>query len=139
MAGNLPATNIESGYYVTVTVWSQNFHGMIIDTGSSNTWVGASTHYSGSSSCSRKFSVTYGSGSVKGKECADKVIVGGLSVSGQSFGSASRTTGFDGTDGYVSRRLYTGYLTSTVASDFDVSPDSLMAGTVTNMSTAHFP
>ena len=106
VAGNVPVTNVESSYYVTVGVGSQTFPRMIVDTGSSNTWVGASTRYTGSGSCSGTFSVTYGSGSVKGKECTDKVTVGGSSVPRQSFGFASSSSGFDGVDGYASSRLY---------------------------------
>src|SRR5258708_902440 len=101
VAGNVPATNAESSYYVTVTVGNQNFPKVIVDTGSSNTWVGASTHYPASESCIGTFSVTYGSGSVTGTECTDRVTVGSFSVPRQSFGSASSSDGFDGVDGYV--------------------------------------
>ena len=97
--GNAPATNADVSYYVTVKVGSQNFPNMIVDTGSSNTWVGAGSPYTGSGTCSGTFSVTYGSGSVSGTECVDTVTVGGLTVTQQSFGSASSSSGFSGTDG----------------------------------------
>ena len=86
-------------YYVTVEVGSQDFPNMIVDTGSSNTWVGARSPLTHPGSCSGIFSVTYGSGSVVGTECVGKVTVGGLTVPHQSIGSASSSNGFIGVDG----------------------------------------
>lgn len=45
--------------------------------------------------------VRYGSGSFSGKEYVDRVTVGGLTVQKQSIGSAIKSIGFDGVDGYV--------------------------------------
>ncbi|KAF8315705.1 acid protease, partial [Clavulina sp. PMI_390] len=77
---------------------------LIVDTGSSNTWVGAGTKYVKSStgtSTGKSFDVTYGSGSVKGTEYTDTVTIGGLTVVGQSIGVATSSSGFSGTDGIV--------------------------------------
>ncbi|KAF8340558.1 aspartic peptidase domain-containing protein [Cantharellus anzutake] len=90
---------------------------MIVDTGSANTWVGASTRYAGSG-CSATFQVSYGSGSVSGKECTGSVSVGSLTVPAQSFGAASSASGFDGVDGI-----------------FGVGPTDLTSGTVSGTNT----
>ena len=97
--GNVPATNADVSYLVTVQVGRQVFTNMIVDTGSSNTWVGASSPLTHPGSCSGIFSVTYGSGDVVGTECVGKVTVGGLTVLHQSIGSASSSDGFIGVDG----------------------------------------
>ncbi|KAG6871372.1 hypothetical protein C0995_005347, partial [Termitomyces sp. Mi166 len=74
---------------------------LIVDTGSSNTWVGAGTAYrttSTSSRTSNSVSVTYGSGAFSGTEFTDQVtIASGLVIPNQSIGSV----GFDGTDGIL--------------------------------------
>lgn len=77
---------------------------MIVDTGSSNTWVGADTKFSKGStgvSTGKKVSVSYGSGSFSGTEYTDTVTFGGLTVSEQSIGVASSSTGFTGVDGII--------------------------------------
>ncbi|KAH0591103.1 Polyporopepsin [Termitomyces sp. J132] len=78
---------------------------LIVDTGSSNTWVGAGTSYKTTSTSSRtsnRVSVTYGSGSFSGTEYTDQVtIASGLVIPSQSIGVASRATGFDGVDGIL--------------------------------------
>jgi hypothetical protein len=45
--------------------------------------------------------VTYGSGSVSGTEYIGPVSYAGLTVSTQSFGSASSASGFNGVDGII--------------------------------------
>lgn len=68
----------------------------------SNTWCGAQSSCEPSStgkSTGDKVSVTYGSGSFSGTEYTDTVSFGGLTVSSQSIGSASTSSGFDGVDG----------------------------------------
>ena len=45
--------------------------------------------------------VSYGSGSFSGKEYTDKVSFGGLTVSKQSIGAASQSSGFTGVDGII--------------------------------------
>ncbi|KAF9469814.1 aspartic peptidase A1 [Collybia nuda] len=78
---------------------------LLIDTGSSNTWVGATRSYvrTGTSvQTSNRVSVTYGSGSFSGTEFTDTVtLASGLVISGQSIGVASTSTGFEGTDGIL--------------------------------------
>ena len=104
-AGNALVTNVDVSYLVTVTVGGQDFTSMVVDTGSSNTWVGAgSTSYTGSGECdpNSTFFVIYGDYSdASGIECVDKVTVGGLTAKKQSFGNAFSTDGFSdlGVDG----------------------------------------
>ncbi|KAF8665498.1 hypothetical protein AX16_000513 [Volvariella volvacea WC 439] len=78
---------------------------LLIDTGSSNTWVGAGRSYARTSSSvqtSNKVSVTYGSGSFSGTEFTDTVTLApGLVITGQSIGVASTASGFDGVDGIL--------------------------------------
>jgi len=78
---------------------------LLIDTGSSNTWVGAGTAYkktSTSTQTSNKVSVTYGSGSFSGTEFTDQVsIASGLTIAKQSIGVASTSQGFQGVDGIL--------------------------------------
>jgi cathepsin E len=78
---------------------------LIVDTGSSNTWVGATTPFtptSTSTKTSDSVSVTYGSGSFSGTEFIDKVtIASGLVITKQSIGVASTSSGFQGVDGII--------------------------------------
>ncbi|KAF7980596.1 hypothetical protein HWV62_37360 [Athelia sp. TMB] len=78
---------------------------LLIDTGSSNTWVGAGTKYvrtSTSKSTGNKVTVSYGSGSFSGTEYTDTVsLAPELVVQGQSIGVASTATGFSDVDGIL--------------------------------------
>lgn len=78
---------------------------LLIDTGSSNTWVGAQTKYtltSTSTDTRNSFNVSYGSGSVKGTEYVDQVTLGSsLVIPKQSIGVASSATGFNDVDGIL--------------------------------------
>ncbi|KAF9447010.1 acid protease [Macrolepiota fuliginosa MF-IS2] len=77
---------------------------LLVDTGSSNTWVGATTAYARTSSSvqtSNRVSVTYGSGSFSGTEFLDAVHISSLVIPQQSIGVASRSSGFQGTDGIL--------------------------------------
>ncbi|KAK0199029.1 aspartic peptidase A1 [Armillaria mellea] len=78
---------------------------LIVDTGSSNTWVGAGTKYvqtSTSTQTSNRVSVSYGSGSFSGREYTDQVtITSGLVINSQSIGVASSSSGFSGFDGIL--------------------------------------
>ena len=70
----------------------------------SNTWCGAQSKCEPSStgkSTGGSVSVSYGSGSFSGTEYTDTVSFAGLTVSSQSIGSASRSTGFSGVDGII--------------------------------------
>jgi len=93
-------------YVATVSVGSPaTSYSLLIDTGSSNTWVGAGKAYvktSTSVQTANRVSVTYGSGSFSGTEFTDTVSLGsGLTVTKQSIGVASTSTGFDGVDGIL--------------------------------------
>lgn len=63
-------TNQLDSYVAAVKVGSQTFS-LIVDTGSSNTWVGASTKLNGGTSTGKSISVSYGSGSFSGTEYTD--------------------------------------------------------------------
>ena len=68
--GSAPVTNQLDSYVASVKVGSQTFS-LIVDTGSSNTWVGASTSLHGGTSTGKSISVSYGSGSFSGTEYID--------------------------------------------------------------------
>ncbi|KAG2356697.1 aspartic peptidase domain-containing protein, partial [Suillus spraguei] len=72
---------------------------LLIDTGSSNTWVGAKTAYkvtSTSVDTGHTVSVQYGSGSFSGEEYLDTVTLSSdLVIIQQSIGSASQSQGFN--------------------------------------------
>lgn len=78
---------------------------LLIDTGSSNTWVGADKAYkktSTSKSTNKAVTVSYGSGSFSGTEYTDQVSLGpGLVIKNQSIGVASTAKGFQGVDGIL--------------------------------------
>ncbi|GJE88453.1 pepsin-like aspartic proteases [Phanerochaete sordida] len=78
---------------------------LLIDTGSSNTWVGADQKYvktSTSKSTGDSVNVSYGSGSFSGTEFTDTVTLGpSLVIQNQSIGVASQAQGFQGVDGIL--------------------------------------
>nr|AOO94936.1 acid protease [Inonotus obliquus] len=78
---------------------------LLIDTGSSNTWVGADKKYaktSTSKDTGRTIQVSYGSGSFSGEEYTDKVTLGdGLAIEQQGIGVSRTAQGFDGVDGIL--------------------------------------
>jgi len=96
-------------------------YSLIVDTGSSNTWVGATKKYvktSTSVDTKHKVSVSYGSGSFSGEEYTDNVTLApGLVLTKQGVGVASTSTGFTGVDGILG-----------------VGPEDLTSGTVTGVS-----
>jgi len=101
--GEAPATNEDDTYVTATKVGTQTFD-LIVDTGSSNTWVGSGTRYvpgSTSTSTGKTFEVEYGSGTVSGTEFTDTVVVGGLTITKQSIGDGTRSTGFEGVDGII--------------------------------------
>jgi hypothetical protein len=70
----------------------------------SNTWCGAQSSCEPTStghSTGDSVSVSYGSGSFSGTEYTDTVSFGGLTVSSQSIGAASQSSGFSGVDGII--------------------------------------
>ncbi|KAH7915073.1 acid protease [Hygrophoropsis aurantiaca] len=92
---------------------------LLIDTGSSNTWVGADQAYnptSTSQDTGDTVSVSYGSGSFSGEEYLDTVtLTSGLTITQQSIGVADTSEGFEGVDGILG-----------------VGPTDLTEGTVSN-------
>ncbi|OCH89539.1 acid protease [Obba rivulosa] len=105
-ASNVAAQNQGVDYVATVSIGTPpSTFTLLIDTGSSNTWVGAGKAFRETSTTVEtrdRVSVTYGSGSFSGTEFTDTVSLGtGLTITGQSFGVASRSEGFEGVDGIV--------------------------------------
>ncbi|KAI1786237.1 acid protease [Ganoderma leucocontextum] len=102
---NVPVTNGAVTYTASVGVGSPaTTYDLIIDTGSSNTWIGADKAYvktSTSVNTGSKVSVSYGSGSFSGEEYKDTVTIGSLVIKSQGVGVASTSSGFDGVDGIL--------------------------------------
>ncbi|EIW77122.1 acid protease [Coniophora puteana RWD-64-598 SS2] len=104
--GTVSITNAVVTYTASVGVGSPaTQYNLLIDTGSSNTWLGADTAYSPTSSSSdtgNTVSVSYGSGSFSGEEYTDTVTLGdGLVIKKQSIGVSSSAQGFQGVDGIL--------------------------------------
>ncbi|THU80941.1 acid protease [Dendrothele bispora CBS 962.96] len=78
---------------------------LLIDTGSSNTWVGADKAYNPtdtSKTTRHTVNVSYGSGQFSGTEFTDTVDLGGdLVIKNQSIGVASSAQGFNDVDGIL--------------------------------------
>ena len=78
---------------------------LIVDTGSSNTWVGAGKEYIRTSTSVNTSSLTfvsYEGGNFSGREYFDQVsLASGLIISNQSIGVATSSTGFVGVDGVL--------------------------------------
>ncbi|KAF7364901.1 Acid protease [Mycena venus] len=78
---------------------------LLIDTGSSNTWIGADKPYNPTSTSTDTrdaVNVSYGSGSFTGTEYIDEVTLGpGLVIQSQSIGVASKASGFNDVDGII--------------------------------------
>jgi len=103
---SIDVTDAAVTYLAAVGVGSpaQTFN-LLIDTGSSNTWVGAGTKYeptSTSKSTGATVQVSYGSGSFSGNEFTDQVALGSnLTIQNQSIGVATTSQGFTGQDGIL--------------------------------------
>lgn len=103
---NQPAKNIVDTYTASVGVGSpaQTFQ-LLIDTGSSNTFVGTgSTKYKKTSTgkdTGETISVSYGSGSFSGEEYTDQVTLGSLVIKNQGVAVAKTSQGFTGVDGIL--------------------------------------
>ncbi|KAI0357861.1 acid protease [Trametes cingulata] len=103
---SVPADNQVVDYVVNVGVGTPpTTYQLLVDTGSSNTWVGAGRTFVQTSSTRQtrdRVAVTYGSGFVQGTEFTDTVTLGnGLTIQGQSIGVATESEGFDGVDGII--------------------------------------
>ncbi|KAG9307905.1 aspartic peptidase domain-containing protein [Chiua virens] len=122
-SASLSATNTDVSYTASVGVGQPpTYYNLLIDTGSSNTWVGAGKSYTQTNTSKNtgdSVSVKYGSGSFSGEEWLDTVALSSeLVISQQSIGVASSSTGFSGVDGILG-----------------VGPIDLTEGTVTNTGT----
>lgn len=97
---------------------------LLIDTGSSNTWLGANTPYNPtitSVDTGNTVDVSYGSGSFSGEEYTDTVTLSThLVIAEQSIGVASNTEGFDSVDGILG--VGPTDLTEGTVSDFETAP-----------------
>ncbi|EIN03785.1 acid protease [Punctularia strigosozonata HHB-11173 SS5] len=118
-------TNVAVTYLASVGVGSPaTQYNLLVDTGSSNTWVGADKKYkkTDSSDCrpGQFVEVTYGSGEFFGEECSDTVTLSPeLVIRNQSIGAAFQARGFgDGIDGILG-----------------IGPVDLTEGTVTGQDT----
>jgi len=122
--GTVVATDDGVTYTANVGVGSPpTDYTLLIDTGSSNTWVGADKAYvktSTSQDTGNKVSVSYGSGNFSGEEYTDTVTLGdGLTISQQSIGVATTSKGLGkGIDGILG-----------------IGPTDLTSGTVDNTGT----
>ncbi|KAG0707572.1 aspartic peptidase domain-containing protein [Suillus ampliporus] len=125
-AASIPVTNEAVSYIAEVGIGSPaTTYNLIVDTGSSNTWVGADTAYvktSTSINTGKPVAVSYGSGSFSGTEYTDTVTLGGLTITAQSIGVASKSTGFTGVDGILG-----------------IGPLDLTEGTLTDEQTTTIP
>ncbi|KAI0365370.1 family A1 protease [Pilatotrama ljubarskyi] len=108
-AVNAPATNQAVDYVTTVHIGNpgKNYT-LLIDTGSSNTWVGArplENPFVPSLTTDLSLnvvSVQYGSGFVTGVEMTDSITLGsGLTIEKQSMGAALLSGGFTDVDGIL--------------------------------------
>ncbi|KAI1786243.1 family A1 protease [Ganoderma leucocontextum] len=103
---NVPAVN-QAVYYSTIVGIGnppKNFT-LLIDTGSSNTWVGAQPNNlflpTTSKPTGDTVEIMYGSGQFAGMEYTDTVHLGGIAIANQGFGGAVLTNGFGGIDGIL--------------------------------------
>ena len=124
-AGSFDVTNTAVTYTTDVEIGSPaTTYTLLIDTGSSNTWIGAAQSYEKTSSSyatGNKVTVTYGSGDFAGYECESRPLLQAytrlivldpdldtvslspqLTITNQSIGVADNATGFDdGVDGIL--------------------------------------
>ncbi|KAH9057469.1 acid protease [Lactarius vividus] len=103
---SIGVTDTGVAYTAEVGVGSPPTHyTLLIDTGSSNTWVGANKEYHQtrtSKSTGESVSVSYGSGSFSGTEFTDRVTLSpSLVVNSQSIGVANTSQGFSDVDGIL--------------------------------------
>jgi len=81
------------------------YYDLLVDTGSSNTWIGAKQAYAKTNSSKAtvdNFSVTYGLGSATGTQYRDLVTISSsLTMENKSFGVADSTQEFRGVDGIL--------------------------------------
>ncbi|KAJ6621077.1 aspartic protease [Mycena sp. CBHHK59/15] len=136
-----PVDNQVVTYIASVGVGSPaTTYSLIVDTGSSNTWVGADQAYvvtSTSTKTTQSVSVSYGSGSFSGTDYTDQVTLAtGLVIPKQSIGVASTSSGFSGVDGILGIGpvdLTEGTLTKSTSTLIPTVTDNLFTqGTITS-------
>ncbi|KAI0327407.1 acid protease [Cubamyces sp. BRFM 1775] len=102
---DVPATNGATIYTVSVGVGTPpTQYDLMVDTGSSNTWVGAGQAYvetSSSIDTGEEVFAGYGSGLFLGEEFLDTVTLGDIVLKEQSIGVAEFVIGFEGVDGIL--------------------------------------
>ncbi|OCH91612.1 family A1 protease [Obba rivulosa] len=99
-------TNVADLYLATIGIGTPpTDYTVILDSGSSNTWVGANKSFvktRTAKSTGQQIAVSYGSGNFSGEEYTDIVILSpGLAIQKQSIGVASTSQGLDGLDGIL--------------------------------------
>ncbi|KAJ7741273.1 acid protease [Mycena metata] len=105
-ANSIDVTDAGVTYTMSVGVGSPpTDYTLLIDTGSSNTWIGADKAYTPTSTSTdtrNTVNVSYGSGSFSGTEYIDEVTLApGLVIQKQSIGVSSKATGFNDVDGII--------------------------------------
>ncbi|KAH8080682.1 acid protease [Cristinia sonorae] len=106
-AFGVPITNQVVDYAVTVGVGNPpTAFNLLIDTGSSNTWVGAQPTNpfvisSSSQDTGNLVEVIYGSGFVLGEQFIDQLTIGDVVIENQSLGAAILNQGFTDVDGII--------------------------------------
>ncbi|KAJ3541125.1 hypothetical protein NM688_g6128 [Phlebia brevispora] len=137
--GSVPATNQAVDYVVSVEIGSPpTTYSLLVDTGSSNTWVGAMQPYVQTSTSVQtrdSVAVNYGNGeSFSGTEFFDEVSFdSGLTIFGQSIGAATDSSGFDDSDGVLGlgpTPLTIGSLSPDTTTSIPTVVDSLFAQAV---------
>ncbi|THH26973.1 hypothetical protein EUX98_g7218 [Antrodiella citrinella] len=136
IVSSIPATNQAVDYTVEIQIGNPPTT-FIVDTGSSNTWVGADQSFVETSTTvqtSDEVGVVYGSGSMTGTEFNDKIALNnGLKIVGQSIGVATASTGFSGIDGVIGlgpNDLTVGTLSPDVNTAIPTITDSLFSQAV---------
>jgi len=103
---SVDAANTGTLYLATIGIGTPpTNYTVIVDTGSSNTWIGANQDYvqtSTSQATGDQVSVSYGSGFFIGEEYTDTITLApGLAVHSQSIGVATFAEGLNGLDGIL--------------------------------------
>ncbi|KAJ3554986.1 hypothetical protein NM688_g2824 [Phlebia brevispora] len=131
-AVNVPATNEIISYVTTVGVGTPpTYYDLIVDTGSSFTWVGGNTDNpyvvtSSSVDTGLEFWLIYGSGIAFTEMYHDTVTIGSIGLTSQGVGGAVAAAGFNNMDGILGLGPtdLTDYTLNGVASDFPTVVDT---------------
>ncbi|PIL28539.1 transporter [Ganoderma sinense ZZ0214-1] len=98
-------SNANTFYSVEIGIGSPaTTYTLLVDTGSSNTFVGAGQQYvqtSTSQDTGNTVSVSYGSGSFSGEQYTDTVTLGDITLTNQGISVATSSSGFSGFDGIL--------------------------------------